>query len=68
MIVDAGAGGSIMIKKNEEAYELIEKLASNLHQMAYERIARKPMPEVLQMDAFTALSTQLAALSRKMQS
>lgn len=26
------------------------------------------MPEVLQMDAFTALSTQLAALTRKMQS
>ena len=55
-IVDAAAGGSIMTKTYDEAYELMEKLASNHHQMMYDRAARKNTPGVLQMDAYNALS------------
>lgn len=40
-IVDAATGGSIMIKTYEEAYELLEKLASNHHQMAHDRASKK---------------------------
>lgn len=54
-IIHAVAGGSIMTRTYEGGYELMEKLASNHQQMIYERITRKLMPEVLQMDAFNAL-------------
>ena len=66
-IVDAAAAGSIMTKTYEEAYELMEKLASNHHQKVYDKTARKPTPEVLQMDVFTTLSAQLSALTKQMQ-
>ena len=66
-IVDAAAAGSIMTKTYEETYELMEKLASNHHQNVYDRTARKPTHEVLQMDVFTTLSAQLSALTKQMQ-
>lgn len=46
----------------------MEKLVSNHHQIVYDRNARKPTPEILQMDAFTTLSSQLSALSKQVQS
>lgn len=62
------ASGSIMTKTYERAYELMEKLASSYQQMVYDRNARRRMLEVLRMDAFNALSTQLIILSKKIQS
>ena len=44
-----------MTKTYDEAYELIEKLASNHHQMMYDITARKNTPGVLQMDAYHML-------------
>lgn len=67
-IVDAAIGGSIMTMTFKEAYELMEKLTSNLHQMMCERTSRKPTPKILQMDAFNTLSTQLLALNKHVQS
>lgn len=51
----------------DKPYELMEKLASNLHQMMYDRITRSNVPEVIQIDAFNPLSAQIAALSKQMQ-
>lgn len=58
-IIYAAARRSIMTKIYEEAGELIEKLASNHHQMVYDKIVRKLTPKILRKDAFTTLSTQL---------
>lgn len=63
-IVNATSQGSIITKTYEEAYDLLEKLASNHHQMAYDRTVRKPMARILQIDAFNALSTQIVVLSK----
>lgn len=46
----------------------MEKLASNHHQMVYDRIARNPMLEALQIDVINVLYAQLLALSKKMES
>lgn len=46
-----------MTKTYEEAYELIEKLASNHRQMVYDRTVSKSAPRVLQMDVLSTLST-----------
>ena len=63
-IVDVAAEGFTMTKTYDEAYELMEKLASNHHQMMYDRAAKKNAPGMLKMDAYKALSTQLTALTK----
>lgn len=58
-IIDTAARRFIITKIYEEAYELMEKLPSNHHQMVYDKIVRNLTPETLQKDAFTILSAQL---------
>lgn len=58
--------GSIMTKTYDEAYKLIEKLASNHHQMIYDKTSRKNTLGLIQIDAFNALSSQMATLSMQM--
>lgn len=67
-IIDAATTKSMMTKTYEEEYELMEKLASNHHQMVFERTIRKPTFEVLQMDAFTTISEQIVVLAKQVQS
>lgn len=67
-IVDVATTKSMMTKTYEEEYELMEKLASNHHQMVFERTIRKPMSEVLQMDAFTTIFEQIVVLAKQVQS
>lgn len=62
--VDATIGLSIMTKSYDEAYEQMEKLASNYHWMMYDRIVRKNVLGVIQFDAFNALSAQIVASSK----
>lgn len=50
-----------------KTYELMEKLASNHHQMVYVKTLRKSTPDVLQMEALSTLSTHISALTKKMQ-
>lgn len=57
-----------MTKTYDQAYELMEKLPSNHHQIAYKRTGRKPTLEIFQMDAFNFISAQLPALSKQVQS
>lgn len=54
-IIDV-VGVSIMTYTYDKPYELMEKLASNHHQMMYDRITRSNVPEVIQIDAFNPLS------------
>ena len=65
-IVDAAASGSLMTKTYEEAHELMEKLASNHYQMDNDRISRR-QGGVLELDALTALSAQVATLTKQVQ-
>lgn len=62
-IVDISASGSIMTKTYDEAYELMEKLALNHHQMMYDKTMRKVVLGIIQMDVYyafirTTLSTK----------
>lgn len=62
-IMDVATRESIMIKTYKEAYELMEKLASNHHQMVHDRTVRKYELGVLQMDALGILSSLIAPLN-----
>lgn len=57
-IIDASAVGTIKTKT-----ELMEKLASNYNQMAYDRPVKKSTLVVLQMDAFNVIFAQIEAIS-----
>lgn len=57
-----------MIKTYKEEYELMKKLASNHHQMVYERTLRKSTLRILQVNTLNAISAQISVLSKKMQS
>lgn len=56
-----------MIKTYKATYELMKKLASSHHQVVYDKTVKKPMHEVLQMDAFNVQYAPFAAMSKKMQ-
>lgn len=58
---------SFMIKTYEEAFEVMEKLASNHHQMVYDRVARKATLGVFLVDAYIALSAHIDVLTKHMQ-
>lgn len=53
-----------MKKSYDELYELMEKLASNHHQMMYDKTVRKNVLGVMQMDAFNDLLAQMVALEQ----
>ncbi|KAL5563890.1 hypothetical protein UlMin_033637 [Ulmus minor] len=67
-MIDAAAGGSLMGKTPEDAHELLEIMAENNNQWHSERVTTKRPVAVHEIDSVNALSTQVAALSRKMDS
>ena len=64
-IVDAAAGGALWAKNYEEAYDLIETMASNDFQNPTSRMPQTKVAGVLEVDAITQLSAQMAAMSKK---
>lgn len=56
-----------MTNTHNHAYELMEKLASNHHQMMYGRTMKKWVPRVIQMYAFNTILAELSALRMQMQ-
>ena len=54
-----------MAKTTEEAFTLLEDMASNNYQWPIERSIAKKVVGVYEVDKFTALSTQIAALSNQ---
>ncbi|KAL5577484.1 hypothetical protein UlMin_019183 [Ulmus minor] len=67
-MIDAAAGGCLMGKTPEEAHELLEVMAENNNQWHSERVIAKRPAAVNEIDSVNVLSTQVAALSRKMDS
>lgn len=64
-MIDAAAGGTVMRKTPEEAYELFEEMASNSCQWATDRSVMRRLAGVHNVDAITSLAVQIEALSKK---
>ncbi|NHN20659.1 hypothetical protein G6046_06920, partial [Bacillus amyloliquefaciens] len=65
-IIDAAAGGSLMLKPFDETYSLIEEMATNNFQWPAERINLKKIASIHDSDAISMLASQIAAISRKL--
>ncbi|XP_015382977.2 uncharacterized protein LOC107175761 [Citrus sinensis] len=65
-IIDAAAGGTLMGKTPEAAYELLEEMASNNYQWYSERLISKRAIEVHNVDVVTALYAHITAIRNKL--
>ncbi|KAH9745008.1 hypothetical protein KPL70_003905 [Citrus sinensis] len=66
-MIDAAAGGTLMGKTSEAAYELLEEMASNNYQWTSERSMPRKIVRAYNVDVVTALSAQMTALSNKLE-
>ncbi|XP_062085656.1 uncharacterized protein LOC133791756 [Humulus lupulus] len=67
-IIDAAAGGAFMRKSANEAYELLEEMATNNYQWPSERAGNNnKVVGVHELDAITALTAQVASLTKQLQ-
>lgn len=64
-IVDATAGGALWAKSYDEAYSLIETMVANDYQNPTARMSQLKVAGVLEVDAITQLSAQMAAMAKK---
>ncbi|CAL9011906.1 unnamed protein product [Prunus brigantina] len=64
-LIDAAAGGALMAKTQDEAYEFLETMASNNYQWPSERAMPKKA-RVHDVDAITALTAQISTLSKQL--
>jgi hypothetical protein len=64
-MIDAAAGGSLMAKTRDEAYALLDEIASNSYQWGSERATKKA--GIYEVEAIIALQAQIAALSKKLE-
>lgn len=60
--IDASAGGAIMNKEPDEAYNLIEEIAINQHYWIPERKKPSPTPGMHRVDDISMLSAKIDAL------
>jgi len=67
-LIDASAGGALMKKTEDEAYELLEDMATNNYQWPSERSLPKKTVGLHEVDAITNLTAQIASLSKQLQS
>ena len=65
-IIDAAAGGTLMGKERDEAYELLEEMASNSYQWQSNRAMPRKAAGVHQIDAISTMYAQLALLTKKL--
>lgn len=65
--IDAAAGGTLMKKSPEEAYELVEEMATNNYQWPSDRVQPKRIQGVHELDSISALTAQVANLSKQIQ-
>ncbi|KAJ4705013.1 DNA-directed DNA polymerase [Melia azedarach] len=64
-IVNVAAGGTLLSKTAEETYALLEEMACNNYQWPSERLIRKRVAGVHEVDQMAALSAEVAALSNQ---
>ncbi|XP_073123449.1 uncharacterized protein [Henckelia pumila] len=62
---DAAVGGNLLRKSPEEGYELLEEIASSSYHPQSERNISRRTTGLHQVDAITAMSAQLEALTKK---
>jgi len=60
-MIDVAAGGTLVCKTEEEAYNLIEEMALNNYQWSNERGQRKRVGGKYEIDALTLLTTKMDA-------
>ncbi|XP_038978816.1 uncharacterized protein LOC120109139 [Phoenix dactylifera] len=60
--IDAAAGGTLMSKSTEEAYELLEEMASNNYQWSNERGMPKKVPGMYDVDGINMLNAKVDSL------
>ncbi|XP_024042758.1 uncharacterized protein LOC112099575 [Citrus clementina] len=65
-MIDVVAGGTLMGKTLEAAYELLEEMASNNYQWSLERLISKGAIGVHNIDVVTALYAQIIAIRNKL--
>ena len=65
-MIDAAAGGTLMSKTEEEAYNLIKKMALNNYQWSSERGQPKRVRGKYNIDALTLLTAKMDAMTQKL--
>jgi len=65
-IIDAAAGGTLMSKTEDEAYNLIEEMTLNNFQWSTERAQPRRFRGKLEVDAFTLLSAKVDAMTKRL--
>ena len=65
-MIDAAAGGSLMAKMRDDAYALLDEIASNSYQWGSDRASAKKA-SIYEVEALTAIQAQIAALSKKLE-
>ncbi|XP_062103792.1 uncharacterized protein LOC133814906 [Humulus lupulus] len=64
MVLDASANGAILSKSYNEAFEILERIASNNYQWSNTRApTSRKVARVLEVDALTALTAQMASMT-----
>jgi hypothetical protein len=66
-MIDAATGGSLMAKTKDDAYALLDEIASNSYQWGSERASTKKAG-IYEVEALTAIQAQIVALSKKLES
>ena len=64
--IDAAAGGTLMNKTEDEAYNLIEEMVLDNFQWSTERGQPKQIGGKLEVDAVTLLSTKVDKMTQKL--
>ena len=64
-MINVATGGALMRKTHDEAYELLEEMASNNYQWPSERSMSKRAIGVHEIDVITAISAQVMTLSKQ---
>ena len=64
--IDAASGGAFMAKHHTAGYELVETMAANNYQWPNDRQAPRKVAGVYEVDSFTSLAAQVAALTRRL--
>ena len=67
-LVDAITRGYLMVKKLENAYDLLEDMVANTYQWPFEHKTSNQVLGVYELDVLTTLSSQVTSLSKKVNS
>lgn len=67
-MIDATAGGTLMKKTADEGYELLDEMAASSYHPQSERNNKRRSAGAHQVTDFSAMSAQLEALNRKIDS